>query len=482
MSISHALQYAAQGGKLIHSRREAHKGPIHVLCNAGFLPSGGTRLLSCGKDGCVRLWHWVRDGSGTLEPLLDQMFSFVGSGLNELCLDDGLAEHCGIRSGARLRSMDWLEGRLLLGTHASELLFVGEEPENCGSLMHGHAQRPIGTSSSTTTGAVALTVDDCDEESGAVRSIAVVPGALVCATGGDDATVRLWDLQQRRQMARVPVVAAVCSLAFDTSAGSILRLAVGYEDGGWEVLRVTLPLVEGKKGFDGMSTRAFERTYSHRDPAGGLLKDGPRRRVTDMRFSPDVSFLAVGCADSVIYLYDAWSFQQRAQCRGHSSAITHLDWSEDSNVLRSNCQGHELRFWEVHSGQQIAVASACANLPWATFSVTLGWHCQGIFRNRADGTGVQCVDRSADGMLLATADDFGVVNLHRYPCVLPQSKLLPSNRSEFTGHASAALTCRWASADDPDPNSQDEFLLSGGGLDLTVFQWYRRRHRRSEHA
>ena len=41
----------------------------------------------------------------------------------------------------------------------------------------------------------------------------------------------------------------------------------------------------------------------------------------------------------------------RSGCGGHSSAITHLDWSAASDVLRSNDLGHELRFWDVPSGK-----------------------------------------------------------------------------------------------------------------------------------
>jgi hypothetical protein len=98
-----------------------------------------------------------------------------------------------------------------------------------------------------------------------------------------------------------------------------------------------------------------------------------------------------------------------ARCAGHSSAITQLDWTDDGYVLRSNCLGHELRFWDVDpdelrasaTGEQITLASACRDLRWASFGVTLGWHCQGIYASAADGTGVHGVDRSADGALPA---------------------------------------------------------------------------------
>lgn len=41
----------------------------------------------------------------------------------------------------------------------------------------------------------------------------------------------------------------------------------------------------------------------------------------------------------------------------------------------------------------------------------------GIWPDGADGTDVNSVDRSSGKQLVATGDDFGNVNLYRYPCV-----------------------------------------------------------------
>lgn len=42
---------------------------------------------------------------------------------------------------------------------------------------------------------------------------------------------------------------------------------------------------------------------------------------------------------------------------------------------------------------------------------------EGIWPDGADGTDVNSVSRSKGKQLLATGDDFGNVNLFRYPCV-----------------------------------------------------------------
>eukprot|EP00353_Schmidingerella_taraikaensis_P000779 CAMPEP_0185596004 /NCGR_PEP_ID=MMETSP0434-20130131/80267_1 /TAXON_ID=626734 ORGANISM="Favella taraikaensis, Strain Fe Narragansett Bay" /NCGR_SAMPLE_ID=MMETSP0434 /ASSEMBLY_ACC=CAM_ASM_000379 /LENGTH=51 /DNA_ID=CAMNT_0028224375 /DNA_START=339 /DNA_END=491 /DNA_ORIENTATION=- len=45
-----------------------------------------------------------------------------------------------------------------------------------------------------------------------------------------------------------------------------------------------------------------------------------------------------------------------------------------------------------------------------------GWPVQGIWPG-LDYTDVNAVDRSRNGLLLATGDDFGQVKLFKYPCV-----------------------------------------------------------------
>jgi len=52
---------------------------------------------------------------------------------------------------------------------------------------------------------------------------------------------------------------------------------------------------------------------------------------------------------------------------------------------------------------------------WATYSVKLGWWVKGIFPPATDGSHINGVDRSNSGLIVATGDDFGFVNLYRNP-------------------------------------------------------------------
>ena len=107
-------------------------------------------------------------------------------------------------------------------------------------------------------------------------------------------------------------------------------------------------------------------------------------------------------------------------------------------VLRSNDLGHELRFWSMPAGEPITVSRFYRDLPWVSATVTLGYHCQGIYRYRADGTGVHAVDRSADQQLLVSADEIGPLIAYLLRCVKGETPAA-SNRRSFFAHSSDCL-------------------------------------------
>lgn len=82
----------------------------------------------------------------------------------------------------------------------------------------------------------------------------------------------------------------------------------------------------------------------------------------------------------MIYLYAVHQkYALHKKCKGHSSYITHIDFSADSHWLQSNCGAYELLFWDVRKGRQQKSASAMKDVEWATWTCTLGWPVQGIW-------------------------------------------------------------------------------------------------------
>lgn len=64
-------------------------------------------------------------------------------------------------------------------------------------------------------------------------------------------------------------------------------------------------------------------------------------------YSPDGEKLAIGSHDTTIYVYSVPDYELIGKCKKHTAAITNLDWSQDSQYIRSVCIGYELLFFTV---------------------------------------------------------------------------------------------------------------------------------------
>jgi len=179
--------------------------------------------------------------------------------------------------------------------------------------------------------------------------------------------------------------------------------------------------------------------------------------VDEMKYSPCGRYLAAGSHDQNIYIFDAHAGYKRiAKLTGHSSTITHLDWSRDSSVIQSTDQAYELLYFDPLTGRQVKENQR--DTQWATWTSTLGFDVMGIWPPYSDGTDVNACDKSPDGHYLLTSDDFGKVRLFNAPVVVQHA---PAHT--YGGHSSHVMNVRWG--------LDQSFAVSVGGRDRCVFQW-----------
>ncbi|XP_058871643.1 echinoderm microtubule-associated protein-like 3 isoform X2 [Acipenser ruthenus] len=186
-------------------------------------------------------------------------------------------------------------------------------------------------------------------------------------------------------------------------------------------------------------------------------------QLSVVRYSPDGSYLAVGSHDNFIYIYTVAENGRRytrfGRCTGHSSFITHLDWSKESKFIMSNSGDYEILYWDVKGGcKLLRNRFDSKDREWASYTCVLGFHVIGVWLEGSDGTDINALCRSHNERVVAVADDFCKVHLFQYPCPKPKA---PSHR--YDGHGSHVTNVRFT--------HNDSHLISMGGKDTSILQW-----------
>ncbi|XP_017292647.1 echinoderm microtubule-associated protein-like 2 isoform X2 [Kryptolebias marmoratus] len=262
----------------------------------------------------------------------------------------------------------------------------------------------------------------------------VHPSMEQFVTCSQDKQVHLWDIDSHQPLWSKTIEDPGRSAGFHPSGAVV---AVGTMTGRWLVL----------------DTDSRDLVSVHTD--GNEI-------ISNVKYSPDGNFLAVASHDNFVYIYavteNGRKYSRVGKCVGHSSFVTHLDWSADSQFLVTNSGDYEILFWEAGSGKHVTNMDTVRNLEWATYTCTLSFSTFGIWPDGADGTDINAVCRSHDGSLLASADDFGKVHLFSFPCSQPRA---PSH--EYGGHSSHVTNVAFL--------HNNSHLISNGGKDTSILQW-----------
>uniref|UniRef100_A0A2D4KN67 EML-like second beta-propeller domain-containing protein n=2 Tax=Micrurus TaxID=8634 RepID=A0A2D4KN67_9SAUR len=186
-------------------------------------------------------------------------------------------------------------------------------------------------------------------------------------------------------------------------------------------------------------------------------------QLSVMRYTVDGTFLAVGSHDNFIYLYivteNGRKYSRYGKCTGHSSYITHLDWSPENKYIMSNSGDYEILYWDIPNGcKLIRNRSDCKDIDWTTYTCVLGFQVFGVWPEGSDGTDINALVRSHNRKVIAVADDFCKVHLFQYPCSKAKA---PSHK--YSAHSSHVTNVSFS--------HNDSHLISTGGKDMSIIQW-----------
>uniref|UniRef100_A0A668AJV2 EMAP like 1 n=1 Tax=Myripristis murdjan TaxID=586833 RepID=A0A668AJV2_9TELE len=150
--------------------------------------------------------------------------------------------------------------------------------------------------------------------------LAVHPWKPQFLTCGYDRQVSLWDSSSHQPIWTKNMEDAAQSAGFHPSGAVV---AIGTQTGRWLVL----------------DTDTKDLVTVHTDG---------NEQLSVMRYGTDGNFLAIGSHDNYIYIYavaeNGRKYSRVGKCSGHSSFITHLDWSVDSQYLVSNSGDYEILY------------------------------------------------------------------------------------------------------------------------------------------
>ena len=276
-----------------------------------------------------------------------------------------------------------------------------------------------------------------------VRSVSFSPDGKMLASGAEDNTVKLWDVETGKNTATLEGHTSwIYSVAFSPDGTTLASgsgdrtiklwdVATGANISTFEGHGVGVYSVAFSSDGTTLASGSNDKTIKLWDVATGAnisTFEGHTEGITTVAYSPDGTTLASGSNDKTIKLWDVAGKENIATLEGHTGWVESVAFSPDGTTLASGSWDKTIKLWDVATGTNIS-----------TVEVHTDW--------------IESVAFSPDGKTLASGSwDRTAVKLW----------------DVATGHNFAALEAEWVYSVAFSP---DEKILAYGSGDGTITLW-----------